>query len=49
LLQTQRSQVEFPAIPDFLSSSGSGTRPFSFGKINEELLERNINGYILES
>jgi hypothetical protein len=25
LLQTQRSRVRFPALPDFLSSSGSGT------------------------
>ena len=24
-LQIQRSQVRFPALPDFLSSSGSGT------------------------
>ena len=24
-LQTQRSRVRFPALPDFLSSSGSGT------------------------
>jgi hypothetical protein len=24
-LQTQRSRVQFPALPDFLSSSGSGT------------------------
>jgi hypothetical protein len=25
-LQTQRSRVRFPALPDFLRSSGSGTR-----------------------
>ena len=39
-LQIQRSRVRFPALPDFLSSSGSGERgPLSLVRSTEELLE----------
>jgi len=38
-LQIQRSRVRFPALPDFLSSSGSGTGPLSLVRSTEELLE----------
>jgi hypothetical protein len=40
-LQTQKSRVRFPALPDFLSSSESGTGPTqTLARINEVLLER---------
>jgi hypothetical protein len=39
-LQIQRSRVRFPALPDFLICSGSGTGPLSLVRITEELLER---------
>jgi hypothetical protein len=32
--------VRFPALPDFLRSSGSGRGPLSLVRIIEELLER---------
>ena len=38
-LQIHRSRVRFPALPDFLSSSGSGTGPLSLVRSIEELLE----------
>ena len=38
-LQIQRSRVQFPALPDFLSSNGSGTGPLSLVRSIEELLE----------
>ena len=38
-LQIQRFRVRFPALPDFLSSSGSGTGPLSLVRSIEELLE----------
>ena len=38
-LQIQRSRVRFPALPDFLSSNGSGTGPLSLVRSIEELLE----------
>jgi hypothetical protein len=42
-LLTQRFQVRFPELPDFLSSSGSGMGVHSaLVKINEELLERKV-------
>jgi hypothetical protein len=36
-LQIQRSRVRFPALPDFLRSSASGTRSM---RESEELLQR---------
>jgi hypothetical protein len=40
---TQRTRVRFPALPDFLSSSGSGTGVHSaLVRINEEFLERKL-------
>jgi hypothetical protein len=49
-LQIQRSRVRFPALPDFLRSSGSGTRgPLSLVSTIEELLGRNISGFGLEN
>ena len=33
-LQIQRSRVRFPALPDFLSSSGSGTGPTQPREVN---------------
>ena len=33
-LQIQRSQVRFPALPDFLSSSGSGTGSIQPREVN---------------
>jgi hypothetical protein len=42
-LQIQRSWVRFPALPDFLSSSLSGTGS------TQELLERKSSGSDLES
>jgi hypothetical protein len=43
-LQSQRSWVRFPALPDFLCSSGVGLErgPLSFVRINEELFERKV-------
>jgi hypothetical protein len=42
-LLTQSSRVRFPAPPDFLSSSGSGTESTQpLVRINEELLERKV-------
>jgi hypothetical protein len=42
-LQTPRSRVRFPALSDFLSSSGSGRGVHSaLVRINEELLERKV-------
>jgi hypothetical protein len=41
-LQIQRSRVRFPALPDFLRISGSGTGPLSLMRIIEELLERKV-------
>jgi hypothetical protein len=43
-LQIQRSGVPFPALPDFLRSSGSGTGPLSLVSITEELLEPKSSG-----
>jgi hypothetical protein len=43
-LQIQRSRVRFPAITDFLISSGSGTGPLSLVSITEELLEWKSSG-----
>jgi hypothetical protein len=49
-LLTQRSRVRFPALPDFLSSSGSGTGVHSaLMRVNEELLERKVSGSGLEN
>jgi hypothetical protein len=42
-LQIQRFQVRFPALPDFLRSSGPGASPLSISSIIEELLGRNIS------
>jgi hypothetical protein len=36
------SRVRFPALPDFLSSSRSGTGFTQFLRINEELFERKV-------
>jgi hypothetical protein len=33
------SQVQFPVLPDFLGSSGSGMVPFSHVRIIDKLLE----------
>jgi hypothetical protein len=41
-LQIQRFRVRFPALPDFLRSSGSETGPLSLVRIIEELLERKV-------
>jgi hypothetical protein len=41
-LLTQRSQVRFPWLPDYLSSSGSGTGSTQPREDKEELLERKI-------
>jgi hypothetical protein len=43
-LQTQRSRVRFPALPDFVRSSGSGTSPLSLVTTTEELLGRTSSG-----
>jgi hypothetical protein len=40
-LQIQRSRVRFPALSDFLRSSGSGTSPLSLVSTIVELLGRN--------
>jgi hypothetical protein len=47
-LQIQTSRVPFPALPDFLRSSGSGKSPLSLVSTNEELLERKSSGFDLE-
>jgi hypothetical protein len=39
---SHRSQVRFPALPDFLSSGGSGTGSLSLVRIYEELLGRKV-------
>jgi hypothetical protein len=39
----------FPALPDFLRSSGPGTGPLSLVRIIEELLERESSGSGLEN
>jgi hypothetical protein len=44
----QRSRVRFPALPDFLSSSGYGEGLFSLVSTIEELLGRNSSGCGLE-
>jgi hypothetical protein len=41
-MQTQRSWVLLPALPDFFSSSGSGKGSTHLVRINEELLEREV-------
>jgi hypothetical protein len=43
-LQIQRSLVSFPALPDFLRSSGSGTGSTQPREQFEELLGRNSSG-----
>jgi hypothetical protein len=46
-LQIQRFRVRFPALPDFLRGSGSGTgstQPRELVSITEELLGRNSTG-----
>jgi hypothetical protein len=48
-LLTQRFWVRFPALPNFLRSSGSGTGPLSLVGINEKLLERKSSGSGLEN
>jgi hypothetical protein len=48
-LLTHWSRVLFPALPDFLSSNGSGRGPLSLVRINEELLEKESNGSGLEN
>jgi hypothetical protein len=48
-LQAQRSRVRLQALPDFLSSSGSGTGSTQPREINEELLERKSSGSGLEN
>jgi hypothetical protein len=48
-LQIQRSRVRFPALPDFLRSSGSGTGPLSLVSTTEEQLGRNSSGSGLEN
>jgi hypothetical protein len=42
-------RVRFPALPDFLRSSGSGTGPLSLVSTIEKLLGRKSNGSGLES
>jgi hypothetical protein len=42
------SLVRFPALPDFLRSSGSGTGPLSFLSTTEELLRRKSSDSGLE-
>jgi hypothetical protein len=60
-LQIQRSQVQFPSLPDFLRSRGSGTGsthrqvgglergPLSLVITTEELLEKRSSGSGLEN
>jgi hypothetical protein len=42
-------RVLFPALPDFLISSRSGTGPLSLVRTTEELLGRNNSGFGLEN
>jgi hypothetical protein len=42
-------RVRFPALPDFLRSSGSGKGPLSLVSTTEELLERKSSGSGLEN
>jgi hypothetical protein len=42
MLQTQRSQVRFPALPDFLAILGLERCPLSFMRINEELFKEKV-------
>jgi hypothetical protein len=42
-------RVRFPALPDFLRSSGSGTGPLSLVSTTEELLGRKNSGSCLEN
>jgi hypothetical protein len=42
------ARVRFPPLPDFLSSSGSGTGPAQPRDTIEELLERKSSGSGLE-
>jgi hypothetical protein len=48
-LPIQMSRVLFPALPDFLRSSGSGTGPLSLVSTTEELLGRTSSGSGLEN
>jgi hypothetical protein len=48
-LQIQRSRVWFPALQNFLRSSGSGTGFTQPHEYNEELLGRNSSGTGLEN
>jgi hypothetical protein len=48
-LQIQRSLVRFPALPDFLRSSGFGTGPLRLVRVTEELLGRKSSGSGLEN
>jgi hypothetical protein len=41
-LPRQRSPVRFRELPDFLSSSESGTGPLSLVRINEGLFEKQV-------
>jgi hypothetical protein len=41
-LQTQKSRVPFPALPDFLRIRGSGTGSTQPHEVNEELLELKV-------
>jgi hypothetical protein len=43
-LQIQRPRVRFPALPDLLRNSGSGTGPLSLVSITEELFEWKSSG-----
>jgi hypothetical protein len=43
-IQIQRFWVRFPALPDFLRSSGSGTGSLSLLRTTEELLGRKSSG-----
>jgi hypothetical protein len=44
-----RSRLRFPALPDFLRSSGSGSGPLSLVSTIEEPLGRNSSGSGLEN
>jgi hypothetical protein len=41
-------RVRFPALPNFLKISGSGTGPLNLVSTTEELLERKSSGSCLE-
>jgi hypothetical protein len=47
-LQIQRSQLLFPALPDFLRNNGSGTGLLILVSIVEEVLGRNNSSFSLE-